>query len=438
MEYALLSLVPVAALVLSYPRRQWGALAALVASAFWGGSIIMQAGSADQGPTRIIAAWSVIASALAFGICRRGIHEGSKRRLAAESTRARREETFKLLAEHKHKGSSAEREQKETLALYVMIKGLSEAMTWEEIRPTLAMAVNQYLGVRDFALYVAGMQGKTDLEPLVVRNLSGTAGGSWATIARRLVERGLTVNDQFLEEAGAPGPGGPGSPASIGLPIEENEEFLGYFFARVPAGVDAQALLAKARTFAVDISLAFKRVKLFQEVERLSEIDGLTGVYRRGAFEERLRVETIRSQTFKATYGLMLLDIDHFKSINDRYGHPFGDQVLRRVGEILNASVYETDFVARYGGEEFVIILPRAEFAGALRRAEAIRKAVSAERFTSAFETVQVTVSIGVAHFPRDAARPEELVSMADQAMYQAKSRGRDRVVDCSVLRRGA
>ena len=100
----------------------------------------------------------------------------------------------------------------------------------------------------------------------------------------------------------------------------------------------------------------------------------------------------------------MILDIDHFKSLNDGHGHPFGDQVLKRIGAVLNSLVYDTDFVARYGGEEFAIVLPRAEPAGALRKAEAIRAAIEAEVFSVGFEELRVTISIGVSHFPRDAS----------------------------------
>jgi len=151
-----------------------------------------------------------------------------------------------------------------------------------------------------------------------------------------------------------------------------------------------------------------------------------------------LREETVRARTFKTTFGLMLLDIDHFKQLNDRYGHPFGDAVLKRVGEVLNESVYETDFVARYGGEEFVVLLPRADPAGVLRKAEVIRQAIEAQVFTLALETIRVTASIGIAHFPRDAQSPEELIAQADAAMYAAKAQGRNCVVDRSVLRREA
>jgi len=131
----------------------------------------------------------------------------------------------------------------------------------------------------------------------------------------------------------------------------------------------------------------------------------------------------------------MLLDIDHFKHLNDTYGHIFGDVVLKRLGEILKSSVYETDFVARYGGEEFAILLPRAEPEGVRRKAEAIRDRVASETFTQAMETVRITVSIGIAHYPRDGAGPEEIVRMADQALYAAKLRGRNRVVDIGEMR---
>jgi diguanylate cyclase (GGDEF)-like protein len=78
-------------------------------------------------------------------------------------------------------------------------------------------------------------------------------------------------------------------------------------------------------------------------------------LHRRGAFDKRIAEETVRARTFKTSFGLMLLDIDHFKSLNDSYGHPFGDQVLKHMGEVLNSSVYETDYVARYGGSATVL-----------------------------------------------------------------------------------
>jgi diguanylate cyclase (GGDEF)-like protein len=130
----------------------------------------------------------------------------------------------------------------------------------------------------------------------------------------------------------------------------------------------------------------------------------------------------------------MIADIDHFKRLNDTYGHQFGDAVLKRVAQLLKAGVYETDFVGRYGGEEFGIVLPRADSAGLLRKAETIRSRIAAETFSQGLEKVKLTVSIGIAHFPRDGAGPDELVAAADKALYAAKEGGRDRVVDAGSI----
>ena len=260
-----------------------------------------------------------------------------------------------------------------------------------------------------------------------MRGLRTSPGASWATLERLFQEQGTNAGVARAFEK---------PERSVGVPIREGQELLGYLYTRVPEGAAPEAWLAKTQSFVSELGVAFRRVKLFQEVERLSEIDGLTGVRRRGAFDKKISEELVRAKTFKTTFALMILDIDHFKSLNDGHGHPFGDQVLKRIGAVLNALVYDTDFVARYGGEEFAIVLPRAEPAGALRKAEAIRAAIEAEIFSVGFEELRVTVSIGVSHFPRDASSSEELVARADAALYAAKSAGRNRVVDSDALSR--
>ena len=422
---AALAVLPPIGLALRGGAASWVLLGLCAAGAAWG----IQAHPEPR--TLAAAAWSLSGALYGLYLARREASGLAAARKAKETAHALRETAAAQLAQAKATGAQAGREQKETLAIYGMIKGLAESLTWEEMRPKLEAAVNQYLGVLEFSLFVAEPSegGKETFRPLSVRGLSGSAGASWATLERRLQERGAGTHESKYFEA---------PERAVALPIQEGAEVLGYFYARAPEGADGQALLGKARTFAGEISFAFRRVRLFREMESLSRTDGLTGVHRRGAFDGRLQEEVIRARTFKTTFCLMLLDIDHFKSLNDRYGHPFGDQVLRRVGELLNASVYETDFVARYGGEEFTLIMPRAQPEGAVRKAEAIRAALSQERFSIALETVQVTVSIGIAHFPRDASTPEELVAQADRAMYQAKSRGRDRVVDASSLKSSA
>lgn len=403
----------------------WLALAALAPAGAVGG--LLSWSGAPAPALAIAAGWGVVAAGCAWLLgARRGkeVDEAERGLSALRASAAKAAEELERL---RARGAEIEREHRESLAFYGMIKGLSEAISWEDLRPRLDSAIDQILGVAEYSLYTVSSRVPGQLQPLSLRRLESSPGGSWSSLERYLQERGLTADQAFFSEQPEP---------AVGVPIQHNSETLGYFYARAPRGTRPDALLARAQTFVDEIGFAFRRVKLFQEVESLSRIDGLTGCFRRGDFDERLRHEIVRAKTFKTPLTLLLLDIDHFKRLNDRYGHPFGDQVLRRVGELLNASVYDTDFVARYGGEEFVVVLPRAEPEGALRKAEAIRRAIEAEHFTLALETIRVTVSIGVAHFPRDAATPDELVGQADAALYRAKSDGRNRVVDCLALRR--
>ncbi|MDX6770656.1 MAG: GGDEF domain-containing protein [Elusimicrobiota bacterium] len=421
-------LAPALGAWLSYPRRPWGALAALFAALASGGALAASAPAAARPAAALTAAWAVLGAAALWAVLRRGEAAVAAAQARLVLVRTRRAQVAKELAALKARGLDAERAHKETMALYGMVKGLSESLSWNDARPRVETAFEQCFGANaEFALYVAGMKGEGDLHPLTVRGLRLSPGAQWSTLARLLQERGTSP----LQPAVFAQP-----ERAVGLPVKDGAEPLAYLYSRVPEGVAPEAWLGKLAAFADELTVAFRRLKLFQEVERLSEIDGLTGVRRRGAFDKKLADEVVRARTFKTTFGLLLLDIDHFKSLNDRYGHPFGDQVLKRVGAVLNASVYETDYVARYGGEEFVVLLPRAEPEGVRRKAEAIRQALEAERFPLGFEAVQVTATIGLAHFPRDAATPEELVAAADAALYAGKQQGRNRVVDCEVLRR--
>lgn len=426
---AALALLPVVGLWVSHPRRATAALAVTIVSGVAAAAFLLLAPAQQQPLAALSAIWAVLGNFCSYWACRRKTDQFSRHSAALAATRETAVKNQKQLAEVKSRGAQIEREQRETLALYGMIKSLAEALSWNDMRPKLEAAVDQFLGAASYALYAASAREKSGFQALTCKRLEGSPGASWATLERFLQERGLRASQAqaFTQPE-----------AAVGVPVLDEGEVIGYFYTRLPQGASPDAFLAKAQAFVQEVAFAFRRVKLFQEVEALSQTDGLTGLYRRGDFDERLAREVTRAQTFKTTFGLMLLDIDHFKQLNDRYGHQFGDQVLRRVGELLGASVYDTDFVARYGGEEFVVVLPRAEPAGALRKAEAIRQALEAERFPRGFETVRVTVSIGVAHFPRDAQSGEELLGRADAAMYAAKSQGRNRVVDCDALRKGS
>ncbi len=189
---------------------------------------------------------------------------------------------------------------------------------------------------------------------------------------------------------------------------------------------------------------AMLRIKLLQDqlrsaksqLEKLSVTDGLTGLYNHRHFEDRLREEFRRCQRYSDPVSLLMMDLDHFKDVNDLYGHPFGDRVLRETAELLRTSVREPDICSRYGGEEFAIILPKTHLQGALTVAERIFKALRQKTYplevsgeASKPSAVRVTASAGLAFFPsKDVTTPELLVKFADEALYRAKREGRDTI----------
>jgi len=164
---------------------------------------------------------------------------------------------------------------------------------------------------------------------------------------------------------------------------------------------------------------------------RFAFTDYLTGLKTRGFFEQQLEIELKRSQRKKSQFALLMIDIDHFKSLNDQYGHHVGDQVLRDVASILMKDMREVDTVARYGGEEFVMILPETSGPGGVLVAERLRRGVEqAKFFAGSPNTVErLSISIGVAVYGQDGQFRKEIIEAADAALYRAKSHGRNRVV---------
>ncbi len=164
---------------------------------------------------------------------------------------------------------------------------------------------------------------------------------------------------------------------------------------------------------------------------RLAFTDYLTGLKTRGYFEQQLELEIKRSERKKGQFALLMIDIDFFKQLNDKYGHHVGDQVLRDVASILMKDMREVDTVARYGGEEFVIVLPETNGPGALLVAQRLRRAVEMAKFFAGSPRAveHLTISIGISVFDQDAVYKRDLIEFADAALYAAKSQGRNQVV---------
>ncbi len=176
---------------------------------------------------------------------------------------------------------------------------------------------------------------------------------------------------------------------------------------------------------------AFENATTIETVEHSASVDPLTKVHTRGHFARRFEMEMRKTRNYDHFLALLLLDIDHFKKVNDTHGHQAGDLILIGLGRILRDNVRAIDLAARYGGEEFAVLLTSSEKADALTFAEKLRAAVESAEFQipGRKDPLRVTVSIGVAAYPADGNSTTELLSAADRSLYEAKELGRNRVV---------
>lgn len=165
-----------------------------------------------------------------------------------------------------------------------------------------------------------------------------------------------------------------------------------------------------------------------QRLEQLALTDGLTGIANHRRFQERLAQEILRAHRSLKPLSVLMVDVDHFKKVNDQLGHPVGDELLRQLSAVLELGLRQTDLLARYGGEEFAAILPETSNDLALQVAERMRASVETELNAGAQWPQQISVSIGVATWPHNGSTKEALMTAADAALYRAKEQGRNRV----------
>ncbi len=182
------------------------------------------------------------------------------------------------------------------------------------------------------------------------------------------------------------------------------------------------------------IRYALERNRLLVKIRELAVRDALTGLYNRRELHRFLDYELIKSQRYKHPFSLLMMDIDHFKEINDRFGHRTGDELLQRIAQVLLSNTRGCDLVSRYGGDEFIIILPETPADQARFGAERIRKKLAEIVFQvtgqhGLVENIDISLSIGVAGYPGDAEFAEKLIDLADKALYQAKRLGCNQIV---------
>jgi two-component system cell cycle response regulator len=287
----------------------------------------------------------------------------------------------------------------------------------------------------------------TAYESPAVRNLEIRL-DRWPEI-RAALERGeaVVVEDvatdslyREVREAWARDGGGVNIRSVAALPFELDRRQAGVFLLRTTreempltrADVEFADAVIKAAVSAVRKAEILETTRADKErLEQLASTDALTQTLNRRALMDRLSAEMDRARRYEHSLALLMIDLDHFKSVNDTYGHLVGDDVLREVGQFLVRDVRTVDIVARYGGEEFVILLPEQGEEGAVAIAERLRQRIAEVPFvrTAGGDGLRLTVSIGVAIFPSlDVAAPDDLLESADEALYRAKANGRNLV----------
>ncbi|MBF8250824.1 MAG: Diguanylate cyclase [Deltaproteobacteria bacterium] len=224
------------------------------------------------------------------------------------------------------------------------------------------------------------------------------------------------------------------------IPIIVREEIVGTLVLRTsrkktsfsPREVKLCQVIVNLAASALTNAHLFESVELSNlELEKLAITDGLTGAYNHRHFRTRLDEELNRAIRYGTPLSCIMMDIDHFKHINDAFGHAQGDKVLSEITDVIKNNVRHIDIVARYGGEEFVVLLPNTDKEGAFIEAERLRKAVNAYRCSSRDRSIVVTISLGVATFPSpEISSADELVGKADNALYEAKRNGRNNTVE--------
>jgi diguanylate cyclase (GGDEF)-like protein len=256
-----------------------------------------------------------------------------------------------------------------------------------------------------------------------------------------LCTRALSTRDAVVEREVSKAPdyiaGCDGAEGEICLPLISFGEPLGVLVldsARTDAfeSQDVKALQAVADICAT----AIQNARHFERARSLANLDGLTGIYNRRYFEERVADEMLRAVRYKSTFSVVMLDIDSFKKLNDEFGHLLGDEVLRQFAQIFTQNLRKVDIACRYGGEEFAIVLPETDGAKAVKVAEKLRQITEQWRFPGVPRPV--TISAGIAEFRRNGHTRDEVVGAADAALYAAKQQGRNRVIRAAAANAAA
>ncbi|MDP9263061.1 MAG: diguanylate cyclase [Acidobacteriota bacterium] len=331
--------------------------------------------------------------------------------------------------------SLEERRAAQLETINALAKQTAAVLDLKELLPTVCALVLESFPVDQVAvllkegdmLVVSAQQGR--LTPLLAEGARLPVGSG---LAARAMTSGKTVVENDVRKVGGYVAGYSETVSEMCLPLVSAGQPLGVLaLESAKAGAFRLADLRALESVADICAIAIQNAHYFEQARRMAFVDGLTGVYNRRYFEQRILEELERAARYSGSLAVLMLDIDHFKRVNDEFGHLLGDEVLRQLSTILAQQLRKVDVVCRYGGEEFSILVPQTTGEHALGVAEKLRKVIEDWNFPGVPRPV--TVSIGVADFPEHGATRDELVKAADAALYAAKQAGRNRVFSASA-----
>jgi diguanylate cyclase (GGDEF)-like protein len=294
---------------------------------------------------------------------------------------------------------------------------LSETLKLEEVLERLLDSLGRAVRFDDAAVFIKTRDGK---------DLTVSRGPRHKEEARHIILSSAHVNKAIATRQPALDEG----QKMLALPLIQRGVVIGVVCLESHQPYD-QAITRLAFSLTQPAAMAVENARLFDEVERLARIDGLTGTYNRRYFMELAQMQFDSARRFSQPLSALMLDFDDFKSVNDRHGHAVGDQVLRGLADRCRSALRSIDLLGRYGGEEFAILLPNTErHSGAAVLAERIRQRIDEAPVNTDAGPIHVTVSVGVASVDDSTEDLGALLKRADLALYEAKQAGRNRVVE--------
>jgi len=349
---------------------------------------------------------------------------------------AEKQRELELAEQLATKTTELEQRLDERALLFDLLRATAEKSGMDEVLPSVAARLGVALDLRELAILVRGSDNRFFIRavhgfdaptPLLGRSIAKGEGisGEVTDATAPVVIRDVSAEPGYLAFWGEADKSG----SFAAVPIRHGESNLGILALTRPESdpltdVEVRFLSAVAATLALTI----RHTALVDELRESSTHDELTGLANRRLLATRLEREIARARRYDTDLALLMLDIDHFKQLNDRFGHPVGDAVLRDIAQVLEEGVRTVDTVARAGGEEFVVLLPRTDGDAASRVADKLRARIAAHDVDELDGKARITISLGVAVL--DAGETADaLLARADRALYDAKEAGRDRVV---------